>query len=352
MVSSNLEQYNVADFLQWHNDNLLVLNPYFQRNRVWSPAAKSYLIDTILLRLPVPKIFLRSKIDLKTKRSVREVVDGQQRLSAIIDFANGKLRLTSRSKKYSGFTYNDLSDEEKQAFLSYGMAVDNLINATDGDVLSIFSRLNSYGVKLNAAEKRHADYQGEFKWTAYALADELGPIWEKYGVLSVAQRTRMLDHSLVSECLGILLQGVEDGGENRINKLYAKYDKEIPNKDLIVDNFRRVVDFMDRELGGVLIGPVSRAPHFLMLFAASAHACCGIPRGAIAAEQFPPARRLAGDLDDARAGVVELSNAIEDDDPPRRLEAFVQASSASTQRISSRRVRFPLYCQALAGLPV
>jgi uncharacterized protein with ParB-like and HNH nuclease domain len=62
----------------------LILNPTFQRRSVWQPQAKVLLIDTILRKMPVPKVYMRTQINAKTKRSVREIVDGQQRLRAIL----------------------------------------------------------------------------------------------------------------------------------------------------------------------------------------------------------------------------------------------------------------------------
>ncbi|GAJ16274.1 unnamed protein product, partial [marine sediment metagenome] len=57
----------------------------FQRRRVWSSKARSYLIDTILDGFPIPAVYIRQKINLKIAKSIREVVDGQQRIGAILD---------------------------------------------------------------------------------------------------------------------------------------------------------------------------------------------------------------------------------------------------------------------------
>ncbi|MGH2547954.1 MAG: DUF262 domain-containing protein, partial [Thermomicrobiales bacterium] len=99
---SSLQQASIADFLTWYRRKELVLNPTFQRRSVWSLDARSYLIDTILLGYSIPKIYLRTKIDTKTQLSVRDVVDGQQRLNAIIDFADNKLTLNKRSRDFEG----------------------------------------------------------------------------------------------------------------------------------------------------------------------------------------------------------------------------------------------------------
>lgn len=351
MVSSNLEQYTVADFVQWHDEKRLVLNPHFQRNLVWTPAAKTYLIDTILLRLPIPKIFVRSKIDLTTKKSVREVVDGQQRLNAILEFAADNLTLSSRSEGFAGYKYSTLPDELKQSFLSYSLGVDNLINASDDDVLSIFGRLNSYGISLNAAEKRHAQYQGEFKWTVYKLTEGVSKsFWDDFGVLSITQRARMADYALVAECLGLVIEGVTDGGEAGVTKLYAKYDVEIPNQTIVVDRYQETVRLLTGPLGTVLTGAVSRPPHFVMLFASAAHTLFGLPRGGLSEAEFPEGSTYdPGKLEEVRQAVATLSGAIDSANPPHQLDAFVTASKSSTQRISSRRIRFPFYWRAMQG---
>lgn len=351
MVSSNLEQYTVSDFVQWYDEKRLILNPHFQRNRVWTPAAKTYLIDTILLQLPIPKIFLRSKIDLKTKKSVREVVDGQQRLSAILEFASDDgFTLSTRSKTFSGYSYKTLPDEMKQSFLSYSMAVDNLINASDDDVLSIFARLNSYGVKLNGAEKRHADFQGEFKYDVISLTEGAQKLWDDFSIFTITQRARMADYALVAECLGFLLEGVTDGGEARVNRLYKKYDLKIPAKDAVDAQFKTTVDILTGPLATALKGAITRPAHFLMLFAAVAHSVKAIPQGQLSPEHYGPSAPIdMSKINDIRQSLAVLSNAITDGDPPPELEAFATASSSSTQRISSRRIRFPYYSRALQG---
>ncbi len=157
-MASILEQYRIADFLEWHRKKQLVLNPDFQRGSVWTPAARTYLIDTILRQYPIPKVYLRTIVDVTTQQSVREVVDGQQRLRAILDYANDRFVLSSRAGEFAGLGYSDLETEFKERFLSYPIAVGQLLNANDDDVLEVFSRLNSYSVTLNPAEKRQ-DHQ-------------------------------------------------------------------------------------------------------------------------------------------------------------------------------------------------
>ena len=86
-----------------------------------------FLVDTILRRLPMPKVFMRTKVDLTTKQSYREIVDGQQQLRAIVDFANDKIVLSDRAGDLAGLKYSTLPADLQETFLSYAIAVDQLI---------------------------------------------------------------------------------------------------------------------------------------------------------------------------------------------------------------------------------
>lgn len=345
-VSSDLQQYTVADFMEWSEKKQLKLNPEFQRGSVWPPAARTYLIDTILRRLPVPKIYVRTKVDLQTKRSFREVVDGQQRLRAILDFGNDRFALGSRAKEWSGKRYSDLTEDEQERFLSYSIATDQLINATDADVLEVFSRLNSYTVPVNPPELRHAKYQGELKWSVHEMSAKWADLWEKYRVVGSRDAVRLLSDSLVAEMYGIVMEGVRDGGQPKITNLYERMDKTFerePTETKVNDTLTFVVSNFEDVL---LQTPVSNAPHFLMLFAAAAHSRLGIPQG-----DLPdlPRRRNAAPIDEINAKLFDIGNVLEADEPPAGAARFKTASTSSTQRIGSRQVRFPIYLAAVQG---
>lgn len=343
-----LEQYKISDFIGWHKSQALKLRPDFQRGLVWTPAARSYLVDTILRDYPVPKIYLRSRVDVETQKTVREVVDGQQRLSAILAFADNKMRVSTRSSEFYGRTYGTLSEEEKGQFLSYPLAVDQLVNADDAKVLEVFARINTYTVSLNAPEKRHAKFHGEFK----AAVRDMSRTWDGLlaRVFSVRDRVRMKNDSLVAEMFGFVMEGLQNGGEPAINKLYGKHDAdgapEQPRKKAV-----RIVDstlgFIQNNLAEDFANtPLMRPPHFLMLFAALAHCGHGIPKGALDA---PPASRKKFP---ARSPAIMdelglLASAIDEEPQSDDLREFWKASKGTTQRMPSRKVRFHRFLRAL-----
>ena len=78
--------FSISDIEEWDNKGSLVLAPKFQRREVWNPKARSYLLDTVIRGKPIPKIYMRQRLEPQTKRMIREVVDGQQRLRSVLSF--------------------------------------------------------------------------------------------------------------------------------------------------------------------------------------------------------------------------------------------------------------------------
>ena len=344
-----LDQYPISDLLEWIESESLVLNPEFQRRTVWTQAAKTYLIETILKSKPMPNILIRTVTDLKTRKSIREVVDGQQRLRAIHEFADNKLVLGNRSGEYSRKLYSDLSSEDQMNFLEYRIGVDQLFNADDETVLDIFQRVNSFSYTLNPQELRHAGYSGEFRSAVVASSRKWGILWGKYKVVSLRRQIRMYDDQLMAEIFGIILKGVTDGGQPRITNLYKEFDNDLDSQvEARVDTVLKTVI---SKLAPALETNLARAPHFLMLFAAVAHAVFGIPRGQI--EDMPErSTAILSNVEIAcdNLGVLADCLDLQLDDVPNHLYEFRNASSGSTQRISSRNIRFLSIYNAL--LPV
>jgi hypothetical protein len=356
MAASVLEQYRIADFLNWHAQAALKLNPHFQRRAVWTRAAKVFLIDTILRRFPIPKVFMRTNVNIETHATYREVVDGQQRLRTIIEFAADEWPLTARAGEFNGVTYSALPDEMKERFLTYPIAVEQLVNASDDDVLAMFARLNTYNVALSPAELRHAKFQGEFKWAVHQAATRWRTLWDDYGIVSVRQRLRMQEDALMAEMFGIVLEGIQDGGRKALNALYAKYDERFPQLDEVTGRVDEVAAFVDRTFKLVIIGtPLAKPPTFLLLFAAVLHALHGIPPGALGDALPPRDPEALADFDQTKANLVRLAAALAggaNGGHGGHLTAFVQATRENTRAASNRVQRFPVIWRALLGEPL
>lgn len=346
MQGSTPQTYTIADFLKWNDDGELVLNPKFQRGSVWSPQARTYLIDSILRGYPIPKLLLRTEVDRDSRRTIRDVVDGQQRLRTIIDFSSGRLTLGQKAKNLAGLKYADLDDELKDQFLSYKLTCEQLLNADDEDVLEVFVRINSYAVPVSEAELRNARFDNEFSDLVKEIAESLRPLWA-LGVISERERVRMVDQSVVAECFAFLSRGVIDGGEPDITRFYElsrnRKRDELPSASLILEVLAEVASLIT-ELGNE---PIIQRPHFLMLAAAVMYARELLPAGRLAFDDLPPRAAMLVDSQAARDS-ISLLNIVLSGDVPSRFQDFRDART-STQRMKSRQVRFRYFCRALAG---
>jgi len=337
----------VSEFLEWNQQKRLILNPRFQRRSVWTADAKSYLIDTILQGFPMPRIYMRTEIDLKTRAVIRDVVDGQQRLRAIIEFSEDRFVLNHRSGELKGKRFSDLNDDLQRHFLSYPVGVDLLLNASDSLVLQIFGRLNSYNVPLNSAEKRHAQYETDLRWFVYDLSNELRWFLEKYDIVKTTGMLRMEDDVFYAELVNVLLTGIGDGGANALDRLYKNNQNALPNAGDMENVIRDWVVWMDTELSELLrTVTLSRTYQLHMLFAAYAHQVIGIPLGRL--DELPPATGIAP-IEDIIERLGDLIRAVEMDVQGGPFHEFVEASSGQTTRFKTRSKRFQAYTNAISA---
>lgn len=226
MKSFDSRTYSINDFVEWDEQGSLVLNPSFQRRPVWSDKAKSYLMDTILRGKPIPKVFIRQKINVTTKSSQREIVDGQQRIRTILSFIKDGFSVTPKMhSEYGGKLFSQLDVDVQAQVLSYEIAVDLLINMPDAEVLDIFGRLNSYAVILNEQEKLHANHFGPFKVTAEEIAHRYTEYWRKQKIFSDREILRMKEVNLVADLMIAMMEGIKT--KKRISAAYKVYEKNV-----------------------------------------------------------------------------------------------------------------------------
>jgi hypothetical protein len=98
----------------------------------------------------LPKIYTR-----KVRENLQEVVDGQQRLTAITSFMTNEVSLPTESGHLSGLKYEDLPADYQDIFNSYQLTFSIISDASDDEIREMFLRLQM-GVKLNAAEELNA----------------------------------------------------------------------------------------------------------------------------------------------------------------------------------------------------
>ena len=224
--------YSIADFVEWNKNALLDLSPEFQRRSVWTRAAKSYLIDTILRGKPMPKVLLTQ--DLIDQQNVRTVVDGQQRIRSILEFVAGDFTVMStHNEDCAGKTFDQLDSEVRATIFEYEIGVDLLYDVSRADMLDIFARINTYSVTLNRQEKLNAKYIGVFKIRAYELGHKYVDYLLEGGVLSQISVSRMGEAELASDLLMALIESVQP--TSNIGKIYKKFE-ELEEETTLIRN--------------------------------------------------------------------------------------------------------------------
>lgn len=280
MKNFDSRTYSVNDFLEWNDKKQLQLSPKFQRKAVWSDDAKSYLMDTIIRGKPIPKIFIRQTINVENRQSIREVVDGQQRLRTILSFINDGFFISKKhNEKYGGYYFsqlNNIDPDIQSIILNYEISVDLLVNLPDREILDIFSRLNSYAVLLNEQEKINANHFSEFKILVDKLSHKYNDFWLDNKLLSHQNILRMGDITLVSDLVIAMCEGIQS--KKQIKSFYGKYEKTIEfNSVQIEANFDEVMTLIkDIFNEGIKNTPFKRIHLFYTLFTSFYHIKFGL----------------------------------------------------------------------------
>lgn len=240
--------YSVNDFLEWHERKQLVLSPKFQRRSVWKDVAKSFLIDSILRGKPLPKIFIRQITDIKTRTTIREVVDGQQRLRTIIDFINDGFKVKRVHNPQNGDKFFSQLDEDAQsAVLTYKFSVDTLIGVEDSDIMDIFARLNTYTTPLNKQELINAEFYGYFKQAVYSVSHKYNKFWIDNKIFTEYQTMRMNEVELTADIFIAFLDGIQN--RKKVKVYYKNYDEQFEEKEKVENCFDEVISLITQLFG-------------------------------------------------------------------------------------------------------
>lgn len=147
--------------------------PDFQRNYVWSNELASRLIESILLNVPIPPVYLSQNEDFEL-----DVIDGQQRLYSVFRFLDNQLSLTGLRvlTELNGNRFHQLSTKLQRQLETHTMRCVVITNQSHHEIkFDVFERLNSNTVPLNAQELRNCVYRGALNTF---LGEEVGkPIW-------------------------------------------------------------------------------------------------------------------------------------------------------------------------------
>ena len=301
----------------------------FQRRFIWSKPQSDRFVESLLLGLPVPGIFL-----VKQQSGVLLVLDGHQRLRTLQAFYGGVLRgreyrLGKVQEQFEGLRYEDLNPEDRRRL------DDSIIHATivrqdepsegQSSVYLVFERLNTGGTNLQPQEIRVALYRGSMLALLRELNDD-----QSWRLLYGSKSKRLKDHELILRFLALYER--RDAYHRPMKEFLNLYMESRSNvaeteAERLAEAFRTTADVILETIG-------ERA--FRLRTAVNAAVLDSVMVGvAVRLEQ--------GDIDDAEAMREAYDSLLADDE-------FLLAVERATADEDSVRSRLALSIQAFAGV--
>ena len=312
----------VQDIRNLDNSGELNYSPWYQRRSVWTTPQKSYLINTLIEQKPIPAIYARYSLDLDRGKTVREVVDGQQRIRAILEFCRDEFSVKAADNGAKQ-TYSQLTRLQQQTFLLTAIPIGFLLGATDADVIDIFGRINSVSKSLNAQEKRNSAFSGDFKQFCLHQASSRVQLWRTFNIFTANDIARMNEVQFISDLTLNLLEGLSDFSPKSLDAIYRQFDEDFPHQATVAQRMDRLFDLI-ADIGPSAIRDTifNRQPIFFSLLLV------------LDSMKALNARTVVKSLYEIDARYHEDSEGQADDD-----QQFVTASTATTQRIRQRKIR-------------
>ncbi|OAJ58383.1 hypothetical protein A6V36_05520 [Paraburkholderia ginsengiterrae] len=167
-VKTQNVEYDLETLIKRIGNKTIKLDPDYQRRHRWSPETSSRLIESVILNIPIPVIFISQDVDVDEEAAGNPrytVIDGQQRLTAIFDFMKNELPLSELEtlSELNGAYYKDLPpflirrlEERTIKCLRIDSTVDPQVK------FDIFERLNTGSIKLESQELRNVTARGPF----------------------------------------------------------------------------------------------------------------------------------------------------------------------------------------------
>ncbi|WP_311522225.1 DUF262 domain-containing protein [uncultured Corynebacterium sp.] len=266
------------DYLKYalSSDNPTIdIAPSYQRRSRWTDAQRSRLIESLMLHVPIPPIYLFEK-----DYNEYEVIDGRQRLESVITFLNDEFRLKGLEywSELDGLRFSDLPKVLQKGLLRRTISAEVLLAETGAKVSGdagndaegiidvrrvLFDRLNTGGVRLNPQELRNALYPGKLNNLLEELARGKsfsilwGLPWVETGEFEELQKnplyTKFLDSELVLRFFALrdAMEHQKNGSVRALLDRFSREHADIPDDEIL--SLRRVFEdaakWIEEELG-------------------------------------------------------------------------------------------------------
>ena len=218
------QTWSISEIYQKIREKKLILDPDYQRRAIWSVDKKTAFIESLYMEIMIPPIYVvEIPGDDILEETKYEVVDGKQRLTAVMDFIKGTLRLSERNLEYyadifGGKTFPEIREiEEEKTSQMLSSILDIYVitaNSPEFTKYDIFARLNRGAEKLKVNEIRRAIYKSKVTdWITDFVDEQLATNTEYYeSIFSENDIKRYEDYGRLYRTLAFYLRSdIEEG---------------------------------------------------------------------------------------------------------------------------------------------
>ncbi len=231
-IPSSPSNKKISELYKRIKEKTLILQPDFQRKFVWTPTHKEAFIETILKGLPFPEIYTaQSGIDIEKIETQEVVVDGQQRLSTLVQYIDE----TEETKIFGKLVpkFKELGQDAQKEFLNYNVVIRDLEDISPELIREIFKRINQTKFNLEQVEIQNAVYDGEFITTAKNILDSIES--EHIPIFSESEMSRMSDLHFILLVMSTLEIGGYFSRDAEIEKMVASFNDSFPSKKMVFE---------------------------------------------------------------------------------------------------------------------
>lgn len=246
------QTWSISEIYQKIKEKKLILDPDYQRRAIWSVDKKTAFIESLYMEIMIPPIYVvEIPGDDILEETKYEVVDGKQRLTAVMDFIKGTLRLNERNLEYyadifGGKTFPEIREiEEEKTSQMLSSILDIYVitaNSPEFTKYDIFARLNRGAEKLKVNEIRRAIYKSKVTaWITDFVDEQLATNTEYYeSIFSENDIKRYEDYGRLYRTLAFYLrsdieEGVVKGYNSRPRDMINNVLQEIQKGSTTID---------------------------------------------------------------------------------------------------------------------
>jgi len=241
-MQSKNERWPLLSFKEYKDD--INPKPKYQRQDSWNIKQKQMLIDSIIRKIDIPKLYLRENPN--NGKYSYEMIDGQQRMRTMWEFLQGDLRLSEEAEdiligdkiyKIAGCTYLELEQKIKMERIhKYTLDVVIIYDATEDEIADLFYRLNN-GTPLSPAEVRNcmSGVMGNVirEIAGHTFFKKVCFTNKKYAHQQIVAQMMLLE----------LNGGIEETRDRILTKMYANYSEKVPLKT--IENLKNILDLLN-----------------------------------------------------------------------------------------------------------